>query len=140
MFTILLGLYGALLLRFLTDNCPGLVMAFLGSLENISIEIISAIILIIHTDLDPATSWRTAELDWLRIAASHGGVLGGHLLRHLALLPRPVLAPLGGGVALRHVHALHIINSLAVHNIIFNLELFASRTKKIFLIFSDKNI
>ena len=55
------------------------------------------------------------------MAAGHGGVLGGGLLGDGALLLGPLLALLGGGVALSHVLALLLLHRLARHHVVLNL-------------------
>ena len=84
-----------------------------------------------------STSSGSTQLCWFLVAASHGGVLGHLLLGHLTHLPRPLLTPLGRGVALSDVLTLLILNSLATHNVIFNLQrnkivFYTTGTKKIF--------
>ena len=62
-----------------------------------------------------------AELCGLFVASGHSGVLGGGLLLEVALLPRPLLALLGGGVTHSDVLTLLILHCLAVDHIILDL-------------------
>ena len=71
--------------------------------------------------LEPAALGCT-ELGGLLVAAGHGSVLGGGLLLEVALLPRPLLALLGGGVAHCDILALLVLHRLAVDHVILDLK------------------
>ena len=75
----------------------------------------------ICSDLLESASHGGAELCGLLVTAGHGGVLGGELLLHGALLSRPLLTLLGGGVAHGDVLALLVLHRLAVDHVILDL-------------------